>query len=271
MSPRRRFGQHFLRDEDVLRRVMAAMAVRAGERIVEIGPGDGALTAKLLRAGAQVAAVEIDRDLCAKLRLRFAEEIRQNQLRLTEGDALQTDLRAIAADAAGGAGGTGGTGGTARIAGNLPYNISTPLLLRLAEMRPADIHAMVQLEVAERLRARPGSADYGRLTATVGVSFAAEMLFAVSRESFWPRPRVDSAFVRLTPKRAAAVPDNFDDVLRRAFSSRRKTLANALRGLEVDWEKCGIDPSRRPQTVSPREFAELARRVRPAARKAARN
>ena len=250
MKPRRRFGQNFLRDKNVLRRISDAMGVRAGERILEIGPGDGALTAELLRAGARVAAVEIDRDLCAKLRARFAEELRRNQLRLTEGDALRADLRAMA------------EGERARVAGNLPYNISTPLLLRLAETDPVDIHVMVQLEVAERLRARPGDAEYGRLTATVGVSFMAELLFAVSRESFWPRPQVDSAFVRLTPRRMETVPKNLDDVLRRAFSSRRKTLANALRGLEVDWEKCGIDSSRRPQTLSPREFARVAQFAR---------
>ena len=250
MKPRRRFGQNFLRDKNVLGRISDAMGVRAGERILEIGPGDGALTAELLRAGARVAAVEIDRDLCAKLRVRFAEELRRNQLRLTEGDALRADLRAMA------------EGERARVAGNLPYNISTPLLLRLAETDPVDINVMVQLEVAERLRARPGDAEYGRLTATVGVSFAAELLFAVSRESFWPRPQVDSAFMRLTPRRMETVPENLDDVLRRAFSSRRKTLANALRGLEVDWEKCGIDSSRRPQTLSPREFARVAQFAR---------
>ena len=256
MKPRRRFGQNFLRDKNVLGRISDAMGVRAGERILEIGPGDGALTAELLRVGARVAAVEIDRDLCAKLRVRFAEELRRNQLRLTEGDALRADLRAMA------------EGERARVAGNLPYNISTPLLLRLAETDPVDIHVMVQLEVAERLRARPGGAEYGRLTATVGVSFAAELLFAVSRESFWPRPQVDSAFMRLTPRRMETVPgmetvpENLDDVLRRAFSSRRKTLANALRGLEVDWEKCGIDSSRRPQTLSPREFARVAQFAR---------
>ena len=250
MKPRRRFGQNFLRDKNVLGRISDAMGVRAGERILEIGPGDGALTAELLRASARVAAVEIDRDLCAKLRVRFADALRRNQLRLTEGDALRADLRAMT------------EGERARVAGNLPYNISTPLLLRLAETDPVDIHVMVQLEVAERLRARPGDAEYGRLTATVGVSLAAELLFAVSRESFWPRPQVDSAFVRLTPRRMETVPKNLDDVLRRAFSSRRKTLANALRGLGVDWEKCGIDSSRRPQTLSPREFARVAKFAR---------
>ena len=244
MRARKRFGQHFLRDGAVLRRIADAMAVREGENVLEIGPGDGALTAELLRRGGRVWAVELDRDLCAKLRVRFASEIRAEQLKLTEGDALRTDFAA-----------------GERVAGNLPYNISTPLLLRLARARPRDVHAMVQLEVAERLCAAPGDSEYGRLTAAVGAAFAAEILFRVPPESFHPPPKVESAVVRMTPVRtesAESAPDNLEEVLRLAFSSRRKTLANAMRGMEVNWARCGISPDRRPQTLSPNEFARLA-------------
>ena len=252
MKTRRRFGQHFLRDKSVLRNIADAVAVRDGEWLVEIGPGDGALTAELLRRGARVAAVEIDRDLCAKLRVRFAEDIRGGKLRLTEGDALSVDFSRQ---------GEGENGGRLRVAGNFPYNISTPLLLRLMEFGAADIHAMVQREVAERLCAAPGDSEYGRLTATMGAAYECGNLFAVAPESFHPPPRVDSAFVRLTRRESRELPENWGEVLRRAFSSRRKTLGNALRGMAVDWEACGIDPSRRPQTLSPDEFIRLARRV----------
>ena len=248
MRPRKRFGQHFLRDESVLRRIADAMRIRADDEILEIGPGDGALTAELLRRGAKVWAAEIDRDLCAKLREKFAAQTQSGQMRLTEGDALRADFSEWK------------NGG--RVAGNFPYNISTPLLLRLMEMRPRDIHAMVQLEVALRLRAAPGDSEYGRLTAAVGMSYETELLFRVSPESFYPPPRVESAVIRLTPGARESIPDNVDDILRRAFSSRRKTLANALRGMAVDWEKCGIDPARRPQTLSPQEFIRLARCAR---------
>ena len=250
MRARKRFGQHFLRDGAVLRRIADAMAVREGENILEIGPGDGALTAELLRRGGRVWAVELDRDLCAKLRVRFANQIRAKQLRLTEGDALRTDFAALSEN-----------GEAGRVAGNLPYNISTPLLLRLARARPRDVHAMVQLEVAERLCAPPGDSEYGRLTATIGAMFAAEILFRVPPGSFHPPPKVESAVVRMTPlstESAESAPDNLEEVLRLAFSSRRKTLANAMREMEVDWARCGIDPARRPQTLSPNEFARLA-------------
>ena len=247
MKPRRRFGQHFLRDRSVLRNIAEAVAVRVGEWLVEIGPGDGALTAEFLRQGARVRAVEIDRDLCAKLQVRFAQEIHSGQMQLIQGDALSVDFSRQGE-------------GELRVAGNFPYNISTPLLLRLMDLGAADIHAMVQREVAERLCAAPGDAEYGRLTATLGVAYECGNLFAVGAESFHPPPRVDSAFVRLTRRKTTEpLPARWGEVVRRAFSSRRKTLANALRGMAVNWEACGIDPSRRPQTLSPDEFVRLAR------------
>ena len=246
MKPRRRFGQHFLRDKSVLQNIADSIAIRDGEWLIEIGPGDGALTAELLRQNARVQAVEIDRDLCAKLQVRFAKEVESGQLQLTQGDALAVDFSRQS--------------GPLRIVGNFPYNISTPLLLKLMEAGAADVHAMVQREVAERLCAAPGDSEYGRLTATLGAVYDCANLFAVAPESFHPPPRVDSTFVRLTRRKLSPeLPQSWNEVLRRAFSSRRKTMANALRGMPVNWDACGIDPARRPQTLSPDEFIRLAR------------
>ena len=285
MNPRKRFGQHFLRDADALRNIVAAVAPRPGESVLEIGPGDGALTAELIRSGANVSAVEIDRDLCAKLRARFGDD-----LRLIEGDALQVDLRnpngshdsssglhrssdgahdsstgmRDSSDGAHDSDGSGSVDATPRIVGNLPYNISTPLLMRMLAARPPDIHAMTQLEVATRLRASPGDSDYGRLSVVAQSLCEIEMLFPVPRESFWPVPKVDSAFIRMLPRPdASPPPPNLDAILRSAFSRRRKTLANALPEWLVDWERANIPPSRRPQTLSPQEFAALARSATP--------
>ena len=313
MNPRKRFGQHFLRDADALRNIVAAVAPRPGESVLEIGPGDGALTAELIRSGANVSAVEIDRDLCAKLRARFGDD-----LRLIEGDALQVDLRnpngahdsssglhrssdgahdsssglhrssdgahdsstgmrdssdgahdsstgmRDSSDGAHDSDGSGSVDATPRMVGNLPYNISTPLLMRMLAARPPDIHAMTQLEVATRLQAPPGASDYGRLSVVAQSLCEIEILFPVPRESFWPVPKVDSAFIRMLPRPdASPPPPNLDAILRSAFSRRRKTLANALPEWRVDWESINIPPSRRPQTLSPQEFAALARSATP--------
>ena len=299
MNPRKRFGQHFLRDADALRNIVAAVAPRPGESVLEIGPGDGALTAELIRSGANVSAIEIDRDLCAKLRERFGDD-----LRLIEGDALQVDLRnpngahdsssglhrssdgahdsstgvrdssdgahdsstgmRDSSDGAHDSDGSGSVDATPRMVGNLPYNISTPLLLRMLAARPPDIHAMTQWEVATRLRASPGASDYGRLSVVAQSLCEIEILFPVPRESFWPVPKVDSAFIRMLPRPdASPPPPNLDAILRSAFSRRRKTLANALPEWRVDWESINIPPSRRPQTLSPEEFAALARSATP--------
>src|SRR5690606_16243068 len=185
---RRRFGQHFLTDATVVARILACLDPRPGERLVEIGPGGGVLTAELLASGARVDAVEIDRDLVASLNERFAAEPR---FRLHAGDALAFDFGALL-----------GRGERCRIVGNLPYNISTPLLFRLIELRGAirQMLFMLQKEVVDRLAAEPGTAAYGRLSVMMQAAAVVTPLFEVGPECFSPPPRVRSAVVRIEPR-----------------------------------------------------------------------
>lgn len=237
---RRRFGQHFLRDESILGELIAQICPTPGEEMLEIGPGDGALTGRLLRAGAALAAIEIDRDLARQLRAKFPA------LRLIVNDVLRENLPHFLQNGM-------------RVAGNLPYNISTPLLIRLAECAPREMWLMVQKEVASRVCATPGGADYGRLTASVRLRYDAVIAMFVPPEAFSPPPKVDSAVIRLT--RRDGVPPHsplLPEVIAAAFQSRRKMLANGLSDFVVDWRAADIDSSRRPQTLSPQEFARLS-------------
>ena len=203
---RKRFGQHFLHDQQVLARIVEAMHPRPGEHIVEVGPGPGALTAHLLARVPSIDAVEIDRDLAAALRERWPQ-----QLRLHEGDALEFDFSALAA----------GRGGRLRLAGNLPYNISTPLLFHFLAHRAAvrDLTVMLQKEVVERMAATPGSADYGRLTVMLAPWFDIEHLFDVGPGAFQPPPRVWSAVARLDVRAQPRflLPDAWAAVVARAM------------------------------------------------------
>ena len=247
--PRRRFGQHFLRAPEIAQRIADAISPQADELIVEIGPGDGALTAPLLAAGARIFAVEIDRDLAAALRNRFAD----SPIQIIESDAAKMDFNAAVA-------------GEFRAVGNLPYNISADLILSLAEAsansgRLKDAHVMVQLEVAKRLAAAPGGREYGRLSVAVQRIFNVRMLFIAEPGAFFPRPKVRSAVVKMTPRKSPLkifAPPIFDDVLRRAFGKRRKTLANALSDYGGRLADSPLDLSRRAETLSVGEFAELA-------------
>lgn len=252
MRARKRFGQHFLHDPGVIGRILAAVAPQPGERLVEIGPGHGALTAALLAASDTLDAVEIDRDLVRELRLRFAD---RSGLRLHEADALEFDYAALAAE----------RGGPLRVIGNLPYNISTPLLFRLLEQRLAlgDLHVMLQKEVVDRIVARPGSGDYGRLTVMLAPWFRAERLFDVGPGAFTPPPEVRSSVLRLTvrPQPAFETGPRFAALVAAAFSQRRKQLRNSVRSF-LSAERiaaCGIDPSQRPEDLAPEQFATLAR------------
>ena len=240
MIPRRRFGQHFLRDEKILDELVARICPRPGERMLEIGPGDGALTGRLLRAGAILTAIEIDRDLANKLRARFPA------LNLIVGDALKENLPHLLQS-------------EMRAAGNLPYNISTPLLFRLAECRPREMILMVQKEVAERICAAPGGAEYGRLTASLRLQYDAAVEMFAPPQAFSPPPQVDSAAIKLT-RRSETPPHSplLPSLLAAAFQSRRKILGNGLSAFAVDWQGADIAPSRRPQTLSPDEFARLS-------------
>jgi len=249
---RKRFGQHFLHDPGVLARIVAAIDPKRGERVVEIGPGRGALTFPLLERCKRLEVIEIDRDLARLLRERAAGT---GELIVHEGDVLEFDFA-----------GLHGGGPPLRVCGNLPYNISTPLLFHLLESRAAiaDMHFMLQKEVVDRIVAPPGGKTYGRLTVMLAAACRAERLFQVGRGAFQPPPAVDSAVVRLVPHASDPFPlpdtERFARVVAAAFSMRRKTLRNSLRGLvdSSQFAATGIDPGRRPETLSPAEFASLA-------------
>ena len=236
--PRKRFGQHFLHDPRVLARLVEAIAPQPGDVLVEIGPGEGALTAPLIERAGRLEAIELDRDLAAALAARFPPY----QLTVHCADALDYDYARFPA--------------AIRVVGNLPYNISTPLLFHLARYadRVRDMHFMLQLEVVERMVAAPSTAEYGRLTVALQARFAMEKLFTVSKGAFRPPPKVESAVVRLTPLAAMLAID--DDILRRAFSARRKQLRNALPG--VDLAAAGIDATLRPENLTPADYARIS-------------
>lgn len=247
---RKRFGQNFLHDPQVIANIVEAIQLQPGEALVEIGPGRGALTEPLLQASGALDAIEIDRDLAADLRVRFAD----TGLHLHEADALRFDFAALAAE----------RGRKLRVIGNLPYNVSTPLLFHLLEARGAilDLHIMLQKEVIDRICAAPGSSAYGRLTVMLAPWVIAEPLFDVGPGAFRPAPKIWSAVARLTVREqpAFAVDARYGRVVTAAFSQRRKTLRNALRSLldATTISACGIDPGVRPETLTPSEFAVLA-------------
>jgi len=251
VRPRKRFGQHFLSDAGVLHAIVRAVRPKPDEQLLEIGPGQGALTAHLARevcvpdATGRYVAVEIDRDLVPFLHARLPT------IEIVNADILRVDLAALFGQQ------------TWRVVGNLPYNISTPLLVRLLEHLPRihDMHFMLQREVAERLAARPGTKDWGRLTVLMQYHCVVENLFDVAPESFTPPPRVWSAVIRITPRQDKPAVDSaaLESVLRHAFSQRRKRLANALQSLEIDWTASGVDPGKRADAVTVEEYIALAR------------
>jgi 16S rRNA (adenine1518-N6/adenine1519-N6)-dimethyltransferase len=239
--PRKRFGQHFLHDARVLARIVEAIAPQRDDLVVEIGPGEGALTRLLLGRAARLEAIEIDRDLAARLEEEFPDLV------IHRADALDFDFSAFPRGV--------------RLVGNLPYNISTPLLFHLARYaeRVRDMHFMLQLEVVERMVATPSTPEYGRLSVALQTRFRMKKLFRVAPGAFRPAPKVDSAVVRLEPLAERPQMDEaaFDDILRRAFSARRKTLRNALP--DVDLAALGIDPRLRPENLAPGDYLRIAR------------
>jgi 16S rRNA (adenine1518-N6/adenine1519-N6)-dimethyltransferase len=251
-TPRKRFGQHFLHDPAVIARIVATIQPRECDAIVEIGPGQGAITRPLLLAAGRLQVVELDRDLIDPLREHCREA---GKLTLHNADALRVDFCRLTGDAA-----------PLRIVGNLPYNISTPLLFHLLSQARciSDMHFMLQKEVVDRLAATPGSRQYGRLSVMVQYRCRVTRLFTIGPGAFQPPPRVESAFVRLEPYRELPVAIHDEAVLetlvRQAFAQRRKTLRNALRGMleeEAIWS-LGIDPSLRAEMLGLSEFAALA-------------
>lgn len=256
---RKRFGQNFLRDPGIIARIVRAIGPRADDRLVEIGPGQGALTEPLLAATGRLEVIELDRDLIPGLRVQF---FNYPDFVIHEGDALRFDFAALK-----------GEGPALRVVGNLPYNISTPLIVHLLSVRQAiaDMHFMLQKEVVERLAAVPGGADWGRLAVMAQYHCRVESLFVVPPEAFVPRPKVDSAIVRLTPHdvlpHVAHDETLLFDVVREAFGQRRKTLRNNLKG-RIDAETLAaldIDPGRRPQTLDVAEFVRIANHLAEAA------
>lgn len=248
--PRKRFGQNFLTDQQVLHDILRAISPAPNDVMVEIGPGQGAMTALLLEALERLHVVELDRDLVAYLKKRFAD----GRLIVHAGDALQFDFGALAPD-----------DGKLRVVGNLPYNISSPLLFHLAEYAAVvrDQHFMLQKEVVERMVADPGSKTYGRLSVMLQWRYQMEMLFVVPPSAFDPPPRVDSAIVRMVPIALPLACDaqKLSQVVTQAFSQRRKVIRNVLGSLftEPQLMDAGIDPQWRPEAVPLASYVALAR------------
>jgi 16S rRNA (adenine1518-N6/adenine1519-N6)-dimethyltransferase len=252
MPVRKRFGQHFLHDPGVIRRIIDAIAPLPGERVVEIGPGRGALTWELLQRAQRLDVVEIDRDLAAALK----KDVRAAAgLRVHVQDVLDADFLTLR-----------GAGPPLRIVGNLPYNISTPLMFRLLDQHAAiaDMHFMLQKEVVDRMTAAPATKEYGRLTVMLAAVAETTKLFDVGPGAFQPPPRVWSAIVRLRPHPKPRFDiggaGDLRAIVSAAFSHRRKTLRNGLKGLlsAEEIESCGIDPTLRPEVLTPQQFGLLA-------------
>ncbi|MHB1952013.1 MAG: 16S rRNA (adenine(1518)-N(6)/adenine(1519)-N(6))-dimethyltransferase RsmA [Acidiferrobacteraceae bacterium] len=250
MRPKKRLGQHFLRDLSLVQRLIDEFAPRPQDVVVEIGPGEGVLTRKLAPLVGVLHVVELDGDLCRKL----AQDPRCSGIRIHHADALRFPLCDFAEPDR-----------PLRLIGNLPYNISTPLLFRLFGLRSCvrDMLFMFQREVVVRMLAAPGGRDYGRLSVMTQYFCDARPVFEAAPDAFWPAPRVHSAVVHLTPR--ARLPLSgprlglFEDVVRNAFGQRRKTLRNSLRSLldETSLRRIGIDPGRRAETLSLAEFLEV--------------
>jgi 16S rRNA (adenine1518-N6/adenine1519-N6)-dimethyltransferase len=251
--PRKRFGQNFLTDDTVLFDIIRAIDPQAGDAMVEIGPGLAAMTALLLEHLDHLHVVELDRDLVERLQKRFDPK----RLTVHAGDALKFDFASLAPD-----------GGKLRVVGNLPYNISSPLLFHLADIAPRvkDQHFMLQKEVVERMVAEPGSKTYGRLSVMLQWRYYMELLFVVPPTAFDPPPQVDSAIVRMIPLADPLPCDagKLERVVQKAFSQRRKVIRNCLAGMfaEQDLVDVGIDPQARPEAVAVEAYVALANRLR---------
>ena len=258
---RKRFGQNFLVDHGVIARILAAIPT-AGE-VVEIGPGLGALTAPLARRGDRVVAVELDRDVIQRLRVKLDAESLGRQVTLVPRDALRLDLAGLI--------GEEDLHPPLTVAGNLPYNIATALITRLLEQSESigEMVFMVQKEVAGRIAAAPGDSAYGRLSVLVQALAEVEHLFDVPPEAFNPPPKVESSVIRITPREESLVPPadraRFEQLVTAAFAQRRKTLRNNLKPLmpASTIEASGIDPSLRAQALDIPAFLALARRIEP--------
>lgn len=250
---RKRFGQNFLHDAGIIQRIVASLHAGPDDHFVEIGPGKGAITKPLAQQAGRLDVIEIDRDLAAALRTQPWFET----ITLHQTDALKFRFADIHNDRA------------LRLVGNLPYNISTPLLFHILASHElfSDVHVMLQKEVVQRMTASPGSKAYGRLTVALAAFCEVESLFVIKPGSFSPAPQVDSAFARLTllpaPLITPAEQPHFDTLVRQAFGQRRKQLGNALRSLltTADFVTADIDPASRAETLSVQQFIALTRQI----------
>ncbi len=254
-APRKRFGQNFLHDQNILRQMVAAIAPKADDRIVEIGPGQGALTFPLLDEVHKLIAIELDRDLIEPLKARAPQH---GELEIHNADALRFDFSQLAS-----------TEAPIRVVGNLPYNISTPLIFHLLEHAGLirDMHFLLQKEVVDRITAAPGSKDYGRLSVMVQYRCDATKLFHVGPGCFHPPPKVDSAFVRLAPlaepPHRAEDFDAFAALVKLCFTQRRKTLRRILKKQagEETFARAEIDSGLRPERLSVADFVKLSNAI----------
>jgi len=251
-TPRKRFGQNFLRDDRVIEEIARAIAPAADDHLVEIGPGEGALTEALIRSDCQLDAIELDRDLRVRLLASFSQ---YPGFTLHSADALTFDYPSLVKGDE-----------KLRVVGNLPYNISTPLIFALLEQAPliADMHFMLQLEVVERLAAAPNSKAWGRLGVMAQFQCEVEHLFDVPPEAFYPPPKVQSAIVRLTPFVTNPWPECdralLSNVVTQAFAQRRKTLRNNFKGIADDTllTAVGVDPGARAESLTMEQLIALA-------------
>jgi len=249
---RKRFGQNFLTDDHVIDRIVQSIGIQSDDQLVEIGPGQAALTSEILPLVNQLDVIELDRDLITGLEILKS---RYPGLTIHNADAMRFDFNQLVRD-----------NKMLRVIGNLPYNISTPLIFNLLAHAAIikDMHFMLQKEVVERMASEPGSGQFGRLSVMVQYRCKVEKLFIVPAEAFDPRPKVESAIVRLTPYQSlpfiARNEKDLANLVTQAFSQRRKTLRNCLKSLldEKQIESVGIDPKRRPETLSVEEFVNLA-------------
>lgn len=250
--PRKRFGQHFLRDQGIIQRIVAALAPKPHEHLIEIGPGQGAITLPVLKQAKYLEAIELDRDLIPELQERCDHA---GRLQIYSSDVLEFNFSEIKKDDR-----------LLRIFGNLPYNISTPLIFHLINYTTiiSDMVFMVQKEVAERLAAATDSDHFGRLSVMVQYHWKVELLFNVPATAFHPPPKVESSIVRLIPHRELPCRANnystFESVVKHAFGQRRKTLRNSLKSIVSDeaWERAGIRSHLRAENLSVKDFVTIA-------------
>ncbi|OGV34548.1 MAG: 16S rRNA (adenine(1518)-N(6)/adenine(1519)-N(6))-dimethyltransferase [Legionellales bacterium RIFCSPHIGHO2_12_FULL_35_11] len=245
--PRKRFGQNFLQDERVINTIVKAMALKKTDNVVEIGPGLGAITKPILKILESLKVIEIDNDLVALLK----ENSEFNNLIIINQDVLQVDFSNL--------------GENLRVIGNLPYNISTPLLIKLLGFtdKIKDMHFMIQKEVADRIAASPGCKTYGRLTVMIQCFYDVENIIDVEPHAFYPAPKVQSTVIRLTPHKIPLINknsfSNLENLIRQAFAMRRKTIANNLKSIisAADLQTLNIDPTTRPEQISINDYLKI--------------